>query len=77
MLLDKEALLRVLDILQPEDFYKENHRLIFESIVELFEEDQACDIVTLVAKLRQKKPAGGCRGYRLCNPAGKHCPYSC
>ncbi|HXL01669.1 MAG TPA: replicative DNA helicase [Candidatus Atribacteria bacterium] len=54
MLLDKEALLRVLDILQPEDFYKENHRLIFESIVELFEEDQACDIVTLVAKLRQK-----------------------
>lgn len=54
MLLDKEALLRVLDILQPEDFYRDNHRLIFESIVELFEEDQACDIVTLVAKLRQK-----------------------
>ncbi len=54
MLLDKEALLRVLDILQPEDFYKDSHRLIFESIVELFEEDQACDIVTLVAKLRQK-----------------------
>lgn len=43
-----------MDILQPDDFYKDNHRLIFESIVELFEEDQACDIVTLVAKLRQK-----------------------
>ncbi len=54
MLLDKEALLRVLDILQPEDFYRDNHRIIFESITELFEEDQACDIVTLVAKLRQK-----------------------
>jgi replicative DNA helicase len=54
MLLDKEALLRVLDILQPEDFYRDNHRIIFESIAELFEEDQACDIVTLVAKLRQK-----------------------
>ncbi len=54
MLLDKEALLRVLDILQPEDFYRNSHRIIFESIIELFEEDQACDIVTLVAKLRQK-----------------------
>ena len=54
MLLDKEALLRVLDILQPEDFYRDNHRIIFESIAELFEEDQAWDIVTLVAKLRQK-----------------------
>jgi len=35
MLLDKEALLRVLDILQPEDFYRDNHRIIFESIAEL------------------------------------------
>ncbi|BER92500.1 replicative DNA helicase [Thermatribacter velox] len=61
-LLDKEALLRVLEILKPEDFYFENHRLIFESIWELFSENQPCDIVTLTEKLRQKNQlerAGG------------------
>ncbi len=53
-MLDREALLRVLEILKPEDFYFENHRLIFESIWELFSENQPCDIVTLTEKLRQK-----------------------
>lgn len=54
MLLDREALLRALEILRPEDFYYEAHRVIFESMVELFEEDKVCDLVTLAEKLRQK-----------------------
>lgn len=54
MLLDRDALLKALEILRPEDFYYEAHRVIFESMVELFDEDQACDLVTLAEKLRQK-----------------------
>lgn len=54
MLLDREALLRALEILRPEDFYYEAHRVIFESMVELFDEDKVCDLVTLAEKLRQK-----------------------
>lgn len=54
MLLDREALLKALEILRPEDFYYEAHRVIFESMVELFDEDKVCDLVTLAEKLRQK-----------------------
>jgi len=54
MLLDRDALLKALEILHPEDFYYDVHRIVFESIVELFEEDKACDLVTLAEKLRQK-----------------------
>ncbi len=54
MLLDREALLKALEILRPEDFYYEAHRIIFESMVELFDEDKVCDLVTLAEKLRQK-----------------------
>jgi replicative DNA helicase len=54
MLLERDALLKALDILRSEDFYYDAHRIVFESIVELFEEDKACDLVTLAEKLRQK-----------------------
>ncbi|WP_438315363.1 replicative DNA helicase [Candidatus Caldatribacterium sp. SIUC1] len=54
MLLDREALLKALEILRPEDFYYEAHRIIFESMAELFDEDKVCDLVTLAEKLRQK-----------------------
>ncbi|MDK2896185.1 MAG: replicative helicase [Candidatus Atribacteria bacterium] len=53
-MLEREALLKAIEILQPEDFYQENHRLIFENIVELFDDDQACDLVTLAERLKQK-----------------------
>ncbi len=54
MLLDREALLKALEVLRPEDFYYEGHRVIFESMVELFDEDKVCDLVTLAEKLRRK-----------------------
>ncbi len=54
MLLERDALLKALDILRAEDFYYDAHRIVFESIAELFEEDKACDLVTLAEKLRQK-----------------------
>lgn len=54
MLLERDALLKVLEILRSEDFYYDTHRIVFESIAELFEEDKACDLVTLAEKLRQK-----------------------
>ncbi|NLJ37345.1 MAG: replicative DNA helicase [Candidatus Atribacteria bacterium] len=54
MLLERNALLKALEILRPEDYYYDNHRIIFTAISELFEEDKACDIVTLAEKLRAK-----------------------
>jgi len=54
LLLDKEAIVKVMDILDSDDFYKESHKIIYEAIIELFEERNPCDIVTLSNKLEEK-----------------------
>ncbi len=46
-LLNREALLRVTEILQPEDFYLEKHRIIFEAIFELEKKSLPVDLTTL------------------------------
>ena len=46
-LLNREALLRVTEILQPEDFYLEKHRVIFEAISELEKKSLPIDLTTL------------------------------
>ncbi|MCL1865113.1 MAG: replicative DNA helicase [Spirochaetes bacterium] len=46
-LLNREALLRVIEILQPEDFYLEKHRIVFEAISELEKKSLPIDLTTL------------------------------
>ena len=55
ILLDNEALLKVLEILSPEDFYREAHRKIFLAMVEMFEKGEAIDIISLKDHLQMKK----------------------
>jgi len=53
MLLDKEAIAKAVEMLRPGDFYREAHRLIFEGIVQVFDEGEAVDLITVSEKLRQ------------------------
>lgn len=55
LLLDKEAIFKVMDILSPVDFYYNNHQSIFESMIELFNNQEPVDIITLSNKLEEKK----------------------
>ncbi len=62
ILIDKEALVETIDVLKVSSFYKEAHQLIFEAILDLFEENQPIDIVTVTQALRTKdklQEAGG------------------
>ncbi len=62
LLLEKEAIYRVYDLLQPEAFYKEAHQHIFKAIVELSSENEPVDMVSVIEKLRKNKKleeAGG------------------
>jgi len=52
MLLEREAIARVISVVRPGDFYTDAHRNIFNGILELFNEGQAVDIVTLAERLR-------------------------
>jgi replicative DNA helicase len=54
VLLDNAVLPRVIEILQPEDFYRGQHRRIFAGMVELFERDESIDLITLRERLEQK-----------------------
>lgn len=55
MLLSKDAAYQVAELLKPEDFYRDAHRKIFETIVELSENREPVDLVTVTEALRSKK----------------------
>ena len=54
ILIENEALLKAIEIVKPEDFYRESHRLIFLSMIELFEKNEPTDYITLTEHLRKK-----------------------
>jgi replicative DNA helicase len=47
MLLDKDVIVRVADIVRPEDFYDERHGLVAEAVFELYQNHQPIDVVTV------------------------------
>ena len=47
ILLDNEAINRVLELLTPEDFYRETHRKIFRAMIELSDRTEPVDLITL------------------------------
>ena len=55
ILLENEALNKALEILRPEDFYREAHRKIFTALIDLSEKGEPADLVTLTALLQQRE----------------------
>jgi len=51
MLLDRDAIARVVEALRPEDFYRDLHRTIFTAMLELFERGEPVDLITVTNKL--------------------------
>lgn len=51
LLLDKEAIIKVADIVTAEDFYADRHSLIFAAMSDLYEARQPIDLLTLASKL--------------------------
>lgn len=54
LMLEKDALTNVIDILKPETFYKDSHREIYASIVDLFNNSEPVDLLTVTNHLRKK-----------------------
>lgn len=55
LLIDKDAIIKVADMLSANDFYREAHATLFETILELFEKKEAIDILSLTSRLEEKK----------------------
>ncbi len=55
LMLDKNAIVRVSDILTPPDFYHPAHQKIYETILGLFESGKPIDVLTVSTRLKEKK----------------------
>jgi len=55
ILIDKDAIVAVAEFLRPEHFYNENNGLIFQALLDLYEERKPIDIVTLKDELKKRK----------------------
>jgi replicative DNA helicase len=55
LMLEKDAVITVLDILRPESFYKEAHQKIFHAISQLSGNLQPIDMLTVTEQLRKNK----------------------
>ncbi|TDK42698.1 replicative DNA helicase [Algoriphagus formosus] len=53
LMLEKDALTQVIDILKVESFYKDSHQAIFQAILDLFSESQPIDLLTVTSQLRK------------------------
>ncbi|MFA5927596.1 MAG: replicative DNA helicase [Patescibacteria group bacterium] len=62
ILLDKDAIIKVADMVTPPDYYEDRHAIIFEAMLRLFEKRMPIDIVTLSETLENEgkiKEVGG------------------
>ncbi len=53
IMIEKDAIIKVADVVSPEDFYDGRHGLIFTAILDLYEKRQPLDIVSLANKLHE------------------------
>ena len=54
MLMDKDAIMTASEIISGKDFYQTSYGIVFESMVELFNEGKPVDLITLQNRLREK-----------------------
>lgn len=62
IMLEKDALASIIDIIRPEAFYKEAHQIIFSAITRLFAKTEPIDILTVTNELKftsELEVAGG------------------
>lgn len=55
LMIDPDAILKVVDFLLPRDFYNSSHQKIYEAMVELFEKRSGIDVLSVSSRLKEKE----------------------
>ncbi|MCF7907172.1 replicative DNA helicase [Patescibacteria group bacterium] len=55
LLIDQEAIVRVADLIVAKDFYREIHQKIYDAILEIWEQREPIDILSVANRLQEKK----------------------
>lgn len=62
LLIDKEAIMKIADLLAPDDFYHESHGQIYAAIFDLYDRRTPIDLLTLRNLLEERKQLEGIGG---------------
>ena len=62
ILIDKDAMLKISDIINDLDFYKRAHSYIYDIMVELYQKSEPIDVLTVANRLDEKKFLEKCGG---------------
>lgn len=74
MIIDKNAIVKVSEILSAEDFYRESHKCIFGSIMKIYTRNEPVDFVTLVNELKKENKLEDVGGIAYITMLGNHVP---
>lgn len=55
IIIDNDAIHKVIELLRPEDFYKESHQKIYQAMISLYERGEPLDLITLTDELKRLK----------------------
>ncbi len=62
LMIDKNAIIKVVDFISPRDFYKDSHKKIYQSIFDLFEKSEPIDFLSVSSRLKEKEELEGIGG---------------
>ena len=54
LLIDTQAIIKVADLITPEDFYSDAHRQVYDTMVELYERHEPIDLLSLGNRLEER-----------------------
>lgn len=54
ILIQEKALLKVVELLEPDDFYRDSHKIIYEAMLTLFDKREPQDLITVTALLNDQ-----------------------
>lgn len=54
IMIENDALPKVIEVISREDFYKESHRKIYDAMIELFDKSEPIDLITIAEELKKR-----------------------
>ncbi|MBU0727163.1 replicative DNA helicase [Patescibacteria group bacterium] len=55
ILIDKDAIIKIVDLINPDDFYYDTHKMIYEAMIDLYNRHDPIDLLTLANLLEERK----------------------
>lgn len=55
LLISKDAVIKIADLVRPDDFYSDKHKMIFEAMLELYSQREPIDVLNLTNRLKERE----------------------